>query len=75
MHYCCIFKVLLPVANLFQLDFVKSACIEILETQLDPQHCLGIRAFADVHNCLELLSSSEAYIRKTFLYDKFNLII
>ncbi|XP_016662577.1 kelch-like protein 2 isoform X2 [Acyrthosiphon pisum] len=60
-------EVLLPTANLFQLDFVKSACIEFLETQLDPQNCLGIGAFADLHNCLELLSSSEAYIRKNFL--------
>ncbi|XP_060872931.1 kelch-like protein 3 [Metopolophium dirhodum] len=60
-------QVLLPAANFFQLDFVKIACIEFLQTQLDPQHCIGIRAFADLHNCLELLSSSEAYIRKKFL--------
>jgi len=67
-----IFKVLLPAANLLQLDNVKDACIKFLQTQLDPSNCLGIRAFADLYNCLELSTSSEAYIRKKFLYDKFN---
>ncbi|XP_015372407.1 PREDICTED: kelch-like protein 2 [Diuraphis noxia] len=58
---------LLPAANLLQLDYVKDACVKFLLTQLDPSNCLGIRAFADLHNCLELTTSSEAYIRKKFL--------
>lgn len=41
-----------------------------MKTQLDPSSCIGIKAFADLHNCTELFSSSMAYITKDFLYDK-----
>eukprot|EP00102_Acyrthosiphon_pisum_P021695 XP_016658905.1 PREDICTED: ring canal kelch homolog isoform X2 [Acyrthosiphon pisum] len=58
---------LLPAANLLQLEYVTSACADFLITQLDPSNCLGIQRFADVHNCVELLISSEAYIKKQFL--------
>jgi len=64
-----IFKVLLPAANILQLDFVSAACAEFLHKQLDASNCLGIRAFADLHYCTDLLSSSEAFIKKQFLYD------
>jgi len=66
---------LLPAANLLQLDYVKGKCVELLQTQLDPSNCLSIKAFADLHNCMELLSSSEAYIKKQFLYVIFNSIL
>jgi len=64
----------LPAADLFQLDYVKQACIDFLQKQLDPSNCLSIKAFADLHNCIELLSSCEAHIKKQFLYDKYNFI-
>ncbi|XP_025203650.1 kelch-like protein 2 [Melanaphis sacchari] len=60
-------QVLLPASNLLQLEFVRGACIEFLQKQLNPSNCLGIRAFADFYNCAELLSSSEAYIKKQFV--------
>ncbi|XP_027840345.1 kelch-like protein 2 isoform X2 [Aphis gossypii] len=59
-------KVLLPAANFLQLQFVKDACVEFLQLQLDPINCLSIRAFADLHHCSELISSSETYIKKHF---------
>ncbi|XP_060877606.1 kelch-like protein 3 isoform X2 [Metopolophium dirhodum] len=58
---------LLPAANLLQLNYVSGACAEFLRTQLEPSNCIGIKEFADLHNCTELLSSSEAYIKKRFL--------
>ncbi|XP_029342505.1 kelch-like protein 2 isoform X2 [Acyrthosiphon pisum] len=58
---------LLPAANLLQLDFVNGACIEFLQKQLVASNCLGIRAFADLQNCTELLSSCEAFIKNHFL--------
>jgi len=64
-----IFKVLLPAANILQLDCVSAACAEFLQKQLDASNCLGIRVFAALHNCMELLSSSEKLIKKQFLYD------
>jgi len=57
---------LLPAANLLQLTDVRDACCEFLQSQLHPTNCLGIRAFADLHGCLELLSCTESYIERHF---------
>ncbi|KAL5240439.1 hypothetical protein ACI65C_007849 [Semiaphis heraclei] len=59
---------LLPAANLLQLDYVNGVCTEFMQTQLRPSNCLGIKAFADLHNSMELLSISEVYIKQKFLY-------
>ncbi|XP_075230806.1 kelch protein isoform X2 [Lycorma delicatula] len=59
-------QVLLPAANLLQLTDVRDACCDFLQAQLHPTNCLGIRAFADLHGCLELLSTSETYIEQHF---------
>jgi len=59
-------QVLLPAANLLQLTDVRDACCEFLQSQLHPTNCLGIRAFADLHGCLDLLSSTESYIERHF---------
>ncbi|XP_025190839.1 ring canal kelch homolog [Melanaphis sacchari] len=59
--------VLLPAANLLQLDYVSSVCADCLKTYLDASNCLSIKEFAKLHNSTELLSSSEAFINKHFL--------
>ncbi|XP_049826565.1 ring canal kelch homolog isoform X2 [Aethina tumida] len=59
-------QVLLPAANLLQLTDVRDACCDFLQAQLHPTNCLGIRAFADLHGCLELLTHSETYIELHF---------
>lgn len=68
--YSCVdynfFQVLLPAANLLQLTDVRDACCDFLQAQLHPTNCLGIRAFADLHGCLELLSHAETYIEQHF---------
>ncbi|XP_029347547.1 ring canal kelch homolog isoform X3 [Acyrthosiphon pisum] len=58
---------LLQAANILQLYFVKSVCAEFLQKQLDPSNCIDIKTFADLHDCTELFSSSEAYIKQNFL--------
>uniref|UniRef100_A0A2S2NMH6 Ring canal kelch protein n=2 Tax=Schizaphis graminum TaxID=13262 RepID=A0A2S2NMH6_SCHGA len=63
-------QVVLPAADLFQLDYVKQACIEFLQKHLNPSNCLEVKVFADLYRCTELLSSCEAYIKKQFLYGK-----
>lgn len=59
-------QVLLTAANLLQLTDVRDACCDYLQTQLDPTNCLGIRDFADLHGCLDLLNYAEAYIEQHF---------
>ncbi|KAL4640376.1 kelch-like protein 2 isoform X1 [Arapaima gigas] len=59
-------QVLLPAAGLLQLQDVKKACCEFLGTQLHPTNCLGIRAFADMHACTELLNQANAFAGRFF---------
>lgn len=58
---------LLPASSLLQLTSVKDACCEFLKNQLHPSNCLGIRAFADVHTCMDLLESSHRFALQRFL--------
>ncbi|XP_029341304.1 kelch-like protein 2 [Acyrthosiphon pisum] len=58
---------LLAASNLLQLNDLKETCCEFFQKQLHPTNCLGIKAFADVHSCTKLLSSSELYIKQYFL--------
>lgn len=60
------FQSLLPAANLLQLNYVREVCCEFLESQLHPSNCLGIRAFADLHDCLNLLAQSDEYVEQHF---------
>ena len=45
---------------------VKRACCDFLDGQLDPTNCLGIRDFADTHNCLDLMQAAELFSQKHF---------
>lgn len=64
----------MPVANIFQLDSVKSLCVEFIKAELDPSNCISIRDFADSYDDKELLKSCEDYIKKHFSYDIFYFI-
>lgn len=57
-------QVLLPAASLLQLMDVRQVCCEFLQSQLHPTNCLGIRAFADLHTCTQLLNQAHAYAGK-----------
>ncbi|XP_060872578.1 ring canal kelch homolog [Metopolophium dirhodum] len=57
---------LLPAANLLLLNDVNEACCEFLQEQLHPTNCLGIKAFANLHCCSKLLTSSVLYIQQNF---------
>ncbi|XP_055499145.1 kelch-like protein 3 isoform X3 [Leucoraja erinacea] len=59
-------QVLLPAASLLQLMDVRTACCDFLQSQLHPTNCLGIRAFADVHTCTDLLNEANAYAEQHF---------
>lgn len=57
---------LLPAANLLQLQEVREACCDFLQTQLHPSNCLGIQRFADLHSCVELLNYARQYTEQHF---------
>ncbi|XP_067624737.1 ring canal kelch protein isoform X2 [Eurosta solidaginis] len=59
-------QVLLTAANLLQLIDVREACCDYLQTQLDASNCLGIREFADIHGCVDLLNYADTYIEQHF---------
>ncbi len=59
-------QTLLQAANLLQLVDVTEACCQFLQSQLHPTNCLGIRAFADLHGCQELMSQAEKYAETHF---------
>lgn len=50
------------------------ACVEFLINHLDHSNCLGIKAFADKYNYEKLFLVSEDFIKRQFMYEKFNLI-
>ncbi|GAB0093433.1 Ring canal kelch protein [Sergentomyia squamirostris] len=59
-------QVLLTAANLLQLNDVRDACCDYLQSQLDPSNCLGIRDFADMHGCIDLLNHADTYVEQHF---------
>lgn len=59
-------QVLLPAANLLQLTDVRDACCEFLKAQLHSTNCLGIRAFADMHSCSDLMIAAHSFAEKHF---------
>jgi len=57
---------LLPAANLLSLSWVRDSCCRFLQSQLHPSNCLGIRSFADIHSCSDLLLASTNYTEENF---------
>lgn len=45
---------LLPAASLVQMEGVKMTCSNFLLTEIDASNVLGIRRFAELHNCTKL---------------------
>lgn len=60
-------QTLLPVANILQITEVRDACCDFLQSQLHPSNCIGIRAFADLHACTELLNYAQTYTEQHFV--------
>lgn len=49
-----------------KLKEIRSGCEDFLKNQLDPQNCLGIKAFAELHNCNNLKNATQEYIYEHF---------
>lgn len=57
---------LLVGASLLQLMPVVEACCEFLKVRLDPENCLGMSAFAEMHGCADLYETSWRYTLENF---------
>jgi len=49
-----------------QLSFVRDACCDFLQSQIDPSNCLGIREYADQLGCIDLFNYADSYIQQHF---------
>ena len=59
---------ILPAATLLQLDDIRNGCEDFLRAQLDPHNCLGIRKFAEIHDCINLKGSTQEFIFENFTH-------
>ncbi|CAL8071894.1 unnamed protein product [Calicophoron daubneyi] len=57
---------LLPAASLVQMEGVKAACSNFLLAEVDASNVLGIRRFAELHNCAELEKFARNYAAHNF---------
>lgn len=57
---------LLPAAGILQLRDLKVACCEFLSDHMDVTNCLGIKQFADMHSCPDLVKKSNRFIIRKF---------
>ena len=58
---------LLPAAGILQLKELKEACCAFLSDHMDTSNCLGIKQFADLHSCPELLKKANRFILRKFI--------
>lgn len=59
-------QLLLPAANMLQLNKVKEACCEFLVEQLHPSNCLGIAKFGEAYACPVLAKMAKKYTQDHF---------
>ncbi len=57
---------LLPAAGILQLKDLKAACCSFLSEHMDTSNCLGIKQFADLHSCPELILKANRFIMRKF---------
>ena len=58
---------LLPAAGILQLRELKAACCSFLSDHMDTSNCLGIKQFADLHSCPDLLKKANRFIIRKFV--------
>ena len=57
---------LLPAAGILQLRELKGACCSFLSDHMDTTNCLGIKQFADLHSCPDLIKKANRFIIRKF---------
>ena len=57
----------LPVACILQICPVTKACCDFLKSQLDPSNCIGIKDFAEIYGCVNLVKAAGKFMFRHFL--------
>ena len=57
---------LLISSDLLQIRPLFTKCCKFLETQLQPENCLSLRAFAELHNCKQLFKLCTDFASENF---------
>lgn len=60
-------QALLSAAALLHLEAARQACVDFLMRQLDPANCLGIRSYADLHACEDLVHVCDRFFSDNFV--------
>lgn len=58
---------LLYASSILQIECVARACCEFMMAHLHPNNCIGVRAFATLHNRKELMNYADEYIKENFV--------
>ncbi len=57
---------LLSAANQYQIQPIKDVCSAYLKSQLNATNCLGIKNFAEFHNCPDLFDAALKFVDENF---------
>ncbi|XP_061408474.1 kelch-like protein 8 [Lethenteron reissneri] len=59
-------QALLYAACILQVEVLVGACSTYMQRNLDASNCLGVRAFAEMHNLKKLMSAADDFTRENF---------
>ncbi|CAL1545214.1 unnamed protein product [Lymnaea stagnalis] len=58
---------ILYAASILQIETVANACSNFMQSHLHPTNCIEVRSFAEAHNRVELIKTTDNYIRDNFI--------
>ncbi|KAK0052955.1 kelch-like protein 8 [Biomphalaria pfeifferi] len=58
---------ILYAASILQIEAVANACSRFMQSHLHPSNCIEVRSFAEAHNRVELIKTTDNYIRDNFI--------
>uniref|UniRef100_A0A0B6ZMB8 BTB domain-containing protein n=1 Tax=Arion vulgaris TaxID=1028688 RepID=A0A0B6ZMB8_9EUPU len=58
---------ILYAASILQIETVANACSNFMQSHLHPSNCIEVRSFAQQHNRVELIKTTDTYIRENFI--------
>ena len=57
---------LLAASSMLQVSSISDVCCEFMRRHLGASNCLGVRTFADMHSCSELMNVADNFAKQNF---------